>query len=1639
MAEKSSRLANSTSTTTANVGKLYRLLVDGGTKAVKIQLEKNFTPFPSKLVNFLNTNPSKIQELVESKVLNSDQLNQLCPRDGSDPDPEKFDISLIILILTNFCELRPPRTGWYNMPQVKDKSLSAKLVRLRLFRNKLLHRPNTRFEEKEFLDLWKNLQGIICSLGLPSSDIEKFWRLEDCEDKYYFEILKKWADSEEDSNRRFKAIYDNQVKAQQTLQDTNQRVHIVEQNQMEASKLQQVDHKTLEDTHQVAQDTNHKVRIVEQSQMEASKLQQVDHKTLEDTHQVAQDTNHKVRIVEQNQMEASKLQQVDHKTLEDTHQVAQDTNHKVRIVEQNQMEASKLQQVDHKTLEDTHQVAQDTNHTVRIVEQNQMEASKLQQVDHKTLEDTHQVAQDTNHTVRIVEQNQMKASKLQQVDHKTLAGIQRFLEEVLRTQQETQQQSKDDALRTLAKIDTERVIQNHSGKYQEGTRLHIFEKIELWLDDLTTENRVMVISGDAGMGKSVISAVVCQRMQHAGQLLGSHFCQHNKERYRNPKVMLQSLACQLCDVLPEYKSELVMKLSRNLGVDMNNLEVQELFEFLFEEPLCSVEDPGRNLLLVIDGLDESEYKGRNDLLDVVANHFCKLPVWFRFLVTTRPEVNITDRLKKFNPIQLEQDNEENVKDIRLFLEKQLSSVIQAGCNEVIIDGLVRKAAGHFLYAYLIVDFIKENVSLLTPEELGRILPSGVSSAYQSYFERLEKELKIGEDQFLTFLSALTAAREPLPRNFVSKMLLSDSKAPSGPRKVTKAIDSISTLLPVHDDCIVFFHKSVKDWLTDRTTYGRHNFSVDEKQGHAMLSKLCTNELNNVKREGVHGTEFSNTARYALQHGVYHMLESEELRDSTRSFEEIVNNYVTDLDIVYTKLCVNNTASSEDIVLTQKQEAFQSLGGERRKALGTLLCLLRKYRRRLSTHPSIIFQVIVNEGGDVLAGEATKVLQSREIPYMEYLHKEAVDDVCFKTQAVFLCNSTVACFDVSPTQEFMVCECTDGMIYLWSLKTSEQRWVRPVQVKKCYSVSPRPLRLVPNSNIYSCYRSVVFHPTEPIVLPGILSHAYSFKGNLQPLFPKSNCRFSVCSVHGDESKIITDCPGDAKCLVMWNLKNGEEIARTIRNEGVLSFAWSPDGTLLAISHFSGLVCLVDALNCLDTTLAEVATNQPCGMIKFSPDIQFLFCLSLLHGTLQPLLFPLNVIKLPCGTFSLNVLYNEFGQDPWNYESSNKGGFLMGDPMFYRVCSYGFLRLFPLTFVLNKQSVLEVLPGKREITMLKHEDYSRATCRRFPFFFRPLRFAFALDGKTIYRTTTGYNSFQVVSLDVSSGDRKAEKVLTRDVFLVPVSEGVLLKQSEPGADVQLWNFELSKIVRSWPNLSKVRDITPVSDQCVACVGGDFEVSILDTSNGNIVKTIPLCHEGYLSTYDLFHKEAIVCNSKYQLLSTTASSIQLSDGKNEIWKGTLKRPLYFSLPGMFSPTEEFVLVSSTNSQSKEGVLVLEASSGKLLRTLCAVESILGCVFVSNTECVILCTDTSGSYYLPLFNVSTGDFLTVLDIDFVPSRSLASCPQKGLIAIGLENSECMCVVIQVKQPRDKVNREAKGEQCVFFLIVSRRIAKFS
>ncbi len=1624
-----------------NGAKLSRLLIDGGTTVLRNVFD-SYHP-PANLAANLNANYVALNNLYRRRILHKPQWDLLFPPGGSTPDSRTFDITLLFLLLTNICGLSPPLSGWHKPPPSSDTSFEANLARIKLFRNELYgHVTSTGVQTAVFNVKWQEISAVLVALGLNPVKVTRL-KSAPCGNDYIIAVI-EWVKSDEEIKSQLREVLENQQEARQmqeedhrTLQDTRKVVdevleiqQEVRQKQQQARHIQKEDHRTLQDTHQVVEEVLRRQGKEHQKQQEARQMQEEDHQTLQDTHKVVEEVLEKQQQEHQKQQQARKIQEEDHITLRDTHKAVEGVRHihqdTHKIVEEvlktqqqehkKQQEARQVQKEDHRALQNTQeavkgvrQIQQDTHKVVEEVlktqqkeHEKQQEVRQIQEKTQRNLQDTQravediqQVHQDTHHLVEQVRQKQQEAhGSIREVvttQKENLETLQQVKKTVEHMSERSNKDKEDEILSKLAKVNTEKVIEYHAETYQEGTRVSFFKKVEKWLDDRSSSNRVMVISGNAGTGKSVISAVVCKRLKEAGRLSGSHFCQHDKARYRKGKVMLQSIASQLSDSLPEYKNALVKAFSRNLGVELNNMEVKDLFEVLFEEPLRKLKDPGRNILMVIDGLDESEYQGRNELLDVIANHFTKLPAWIRFLVTTRPEINIADSLRSFNPLQLEPYDKENQMDLRLLFEKRLSHVMRRGYQEIIITELVKKSEGLILYAYLLVLFIKENVSLLTPEQLDNTLPSGISSVYQTYFQRLEselcKELEIKEEHVLTFLSALTAAREPLLLGFVAKIMLLGTSSLADRRKVKKAIACISALLPVRDDCIHFFHKSVKDWLTDISFYGEHDFTVDKKEGHRILTELCTDELDDIKRKGVGSAQFSDTAKYALKHGIRHMLQLEE--DAT-ACEMVIKKYIVDLDLVHAKLCLSNETLAEDILWIQQQKMAQDISEDSKEMLNALIFFLRKYTysSTLPNHLQVFLQTVLNKGGTLLSFMASNLLQKKypEIPHMEFVHKQEQRTAVL---AHFQCSSKVACFDVSPQLDYMVCECKRGMIQLWSLRTGKLVWSRPVMMKKKYFSPLTAKRLSPTAlDAHSFYRSVVFHPTAHVVLPGVLSHAYTFDGDSKPLFPESNCRFTACSISGDKTKMLTDCPGDAKCIVMWNLKNGSEISRTYRNEDVLSFAWSRDGKLLAISHSTGSISIVDAMDGF-RTLAETVVPEVCGMIKFSPDCRSLFCMRDVGVKVNRKIFRFNINMAELPSCTLNDCKSYVA---WECESHSEAGFLLGDPISSGDQTFD--------FVLTKQILLRGYMFCSSINMLNINQLtdSEATLNRIS------DILFSLSGETVY-VVNGMLRPTVRAWVVSSmmliGQRSSQ---TYNLNLVAVKEGVLLTTGR--GTLELWNSELSKCVRSWTNAFGITKMIPISEERVACEAKN-KVTILDTTSGEIVSTFRIRGNGCLVT----------CNRKCQLLiHGSGGSLKLSDGETTLW--TERKFRSASIPhGLFSLSEQFVVIWLPGHY---GVYVLDALSGKTLHVLLEAYQFSDCAFVSDEEFVISTVAVSGGYCLKLFNVKSGDLLSAIDLEN-EVNCLAACPRKRLLAIGQSDSKHGFKLIQVWLPQDKDSRKNK------------------
>ena len=856
----------------------------------------------------------------------------------------------------------------------------------------------------------------------------------------------------------------------------------------------------------------------------------------------------------------------------------------------------------------------------------------------------------------------------------------------------------DEVLAKLANVDNLSEIRSHASRYVEGTRLSIIAAVKRWLDNKSSPSRVVVISGNAGMGKSVISAVLCQKMLEAGRLSGSHFCRHNQARRRNPKVMLQSLACQLSDSLPEYRKAIVKKLSRNLGVEIGDMEVEELFEFLFKEPLSDLKDPDSIHLMVIDGLDESEYQGRNELLNVTADYFKTLPCWIRFVVTTRPEMNILEKIQDLNPIQLNPNDQENLMDVRLCFQEQLEHVLQSDCQDTILEKLVEKSEGVMLYTYYLAEFIKKNaVRMSAAEVINSDLPSGISSVYQDYFKRLKnemhKELSITEEQFFDFLSAMVAAREPLPVKFVYKLFLSKEWSSADEQKVREAVDCISALLPIEGECINFFHKSVKDWLVEESTSRQKKFIVSGKECHRVIAKLCRDELDELKLKGIQSSTLKQTSRYALQHGVQHVLEVEE-NACPCSLDDIVKNYVLDLELVYAKLTVKSTAATEDVLCVQEKEYRNGLSKNCREALETLLLLLRKHLSTLSKLPYAIFQILLNEGGPELSAEALSLLNTKyaDLPYMEYLRKKEE-----RTAALlqFVASDQVICFDVSPNQDYLVCECRNETIHLWSLRTSQLMWTRSVL---WYAMTLG----------FKFFRSVVFHPTLDLILQGTLRRGYTLVGDVKPLFRSSECRFKVCSISGDKSTMLTDCLGGRNCVIQWSLKDGSEISRFTHKCEIFSFAWSASGRRMVILDSDKCAYLIDINDGVETLICPSVWSR---YVKLTPDCRFFFCLLSVrderHWYPKLKLFCLDIDRNTKSMYSLDCI---FGTSSYQYasefETCNESGFLSGDPFWYP--SGGIVSSVDFALVLEKQKLLTVSPRSKVIEMCSLNDVREWRC-------------------------------------------------------------------------------------------------------------------------------------------------------------------------------------------------------------------------------------------------------------------------------------------------------------------------------------------
>lgn len=191
-----------TSRETTNYARLCVLLVDVSSQVLRGTFDR-IRP-RGRLDTVLGTPPTSdtLKSLLKKKVLNPSQWSILYPAIKSSVSSEKFDITLLMVLLRNICGLTPPAAGWDALPSPTDVNCEDDLARIKYYRNTVYgHAAQASVDDANFNDYWMKIRETLVRLGGPvyvaAIDGVKYDCMDPEMEEHYIEMLKQWKMDED--------------------------------------------------------------------------------------------------------------------------------------------------------------------------------------------------------------------------------------------------------------------------------------------------------------------------------------------------------------------------------------------------------------------------------------------------------------------------------------------------------------------------------------------------------------------------------------------------------------------------------------------------------------------------------------------------------------------------------------------------------------------------------------------------------------------------------------------------------------------------------------------------------------------------------------------------------------------------------------------------------------------------------------------------------------------------------------------------------------------------------------------------------------------------------------------------------------------------------------------------------------------------------------------------------------------------------------------------------------------------------------------------------------------------------------------------------------------------------------------------
>lgn len=411
----------------------------------------------------------------------------------------------------------------------------------------------------------------------------------------------------------------------------------------------------------------------------------------------------------------------------------------------------------------------------------------------------------------------------------------------------------------------------------EGTRTLVLEEIYQWAKDTSPEaSGTLWLSGMAGMGKSAIACSAAERADKEGFLGANYFFSRaGDESLKSASSCFPTLAYQLAMFAEDFKMAIADELSKD--PDIAHAKLSEQLEGLISRPLRQVDaSPSRVVLLVLDGLDECEDKGAQEIITLILSQAHRFPFTLKFLVTSRPEPHLVSAFAdapSVHRIALHELNSSSAADdIHRYLHHHLTrlpetlgiqSLTKTWISEDEIRTLSMMAGQLFVYAATLVRFVGDDRLRDPRYQLDIILgtmPSSSSNPYGDldalYTQILTNALSsrspqrsISRYQLVVGAITLPVHLDETHRRRILVLRTLENLLGVAPGEVEEALYHLRSVVVI-ESYPHFFHKSFSDFICDPSRCTDRRYLIDTKEQHEFMAVRCLNLMASSLRRGI---------------------------------------------------------------------------------------------------------------------------------------------------------------------------------------------------------------------------------------------------------------------------------------------------------------------------------------------------------------------------------------------------------------------------------------------------------------------------------------------------------------------------------------------------------------------------------------------------------------------------------------------------------------------------------------------------------------------------------------------------------------------------------------------------------------------